>query len=305
MHRTHDREAIGEPPNPLGLDGVEFIEFSTSRPQALGELLEQLGFQPVARHRSREVLLYRQGTMNLIVNAHASGLPAAVQPTPVPQIAAIALRVRDAGAAWRRAVERGAWPVPPHPEPMELHIPAVHGVGTSRIYFVDRWNDFSIYDVDFVPLSTAGTAPPRTVPGAQPLAGLHLFGVVQYIGLDRMDDWTEFYGELFGYTALPDDTRFGILPRGRVLRSPCGRFYLQLIEPELDALDADPDETLHRIAFGTPDVLHAVRVLGQRGVSFVEQPGGLHSEARGALTRTQLQGVSFELVHHALPGAEA
>lgn len=293
MTPAHDREAIGEPPNPLGLDGIEFIEFSTSRPQALGEVFETLGFRPVARHRSREVLLYRQGDMNLVINAHASGLPAAVQPGPVPQIAAIGLRVRDAAAAWRRAVERGAWPVPARPEPMELHIPAVHGVGTSRIYFVDRWRDFSIYDVDFVALAAA---PGRAV---EPLAGLHLFGVVQYIGLDRLEDWTEFYAELFGYTALPDETRFGILPRGRVLRSPCGRFFLQLIEPDVDALDADPDETLHRLAFGTPDVLQAVRVLSQRGVAFVEQPGGLHSEARGALTQAQLHGVAFELVHHA------
>ena len=88
MTPAHDREAIGELPNPLGLDGIEFIEYSTSRPQALGEVFETLGFRPVARHRSREVLLYRQGDMNLVINAHASGLPAAVQPGPVPQIAA-------------------------------------------------------------------------------------------------------------------------------------------------------------------------------------------------------------------------
>ena len=64
------REAVGELPNPLGLQGVEFIEYATSRPQALGQALERMGFQPVARHRSREVLLYRQGDMNIIVNAH-------------------------------------------------------------------------------------------------------------------------------------------------------------------------------------------------------------------------------------------
>ena len=65
-----DREAIGEVPNPLGLDGIEFIEYATSRPQALGQVLEAMGFRPVARHRSREVVLYRQGSMNLVVNAH-------------------------------------------------------------------------------------------------------------------------------------------------------------------------------------------------------------------------------------------
>jgi shikimate dehydrogenase len=55
--------------NPLGLDGIEFIEYTTAKPQALGQVLEMMGFRPVARHRSREVMLYRQGGMNVIVNA--------------------------------------------------------------------------------------------------------------------------------------------------------------------------------------------------------------------------------------------
>ncbi|GIX25867.1 MULTISPECIES: VOC family protein [Caldimonas] len=292
---ARNREAIDEPPNPLGLDGIEFVEFATRRPQALGQVLEIMGFRPIARHRSREVLLYRQGSMNIVINAHAEGVPEAVQPGDAPEIAAIALRVRDAGAAWRRAIERGGWPVPAQPQPMELHIPALHGVGRSRIYLVDRYKDFSIYDVDFVPIPTVDPHPPA-------VAGLHWFGVVQYIGLGRMDDWTEFYGELFGFSALPDETRFGILPRGRVLASPCGQFYLQLIEPEPDAMDADPDETLHRVAFGTPDVRQAVRELTRRGMNFVES-SSVHTEDRGALTQTWLGSVAFELVHHPLPTA--
>ena len=67
---TINREGIPEGPNRLGLAGIEFIEYATSKPQALGQVLETLGFHPVARHRSREVLLYRQGDMNIIVNAH-------------------------------------------------------------------------------------------------------------------------------------------------------------------------------------------------------------------------------------------
>ena len=115
-----NREAIDEPPNPLGLDGIEFIEFATRRPQALGQVLETMGFRPIARHRSREVLLYRQGSMNIVINAHAEGLPEAVQPGDMPEIAAIALRVRDAGAAWRRAIQRGGWPVPAEPALAEV-----------------------------------------------------------------------------------------------------------------------------------------------------------------------------------------
>ena len=283
--RVLDREAIVDGPNPLGLDGVEFIEYATSKPQALGQVLETMGFRPISRHRSREVLLYRQGAINIIVNAHSSGTAL----TQAPVITAIALRVRDAAAAYRRALERGAWAVPARVEVMELNIPAVHGVGASRIYFVDRYKEFSIYDVDFTPIPTVDQHPPA-------LAGMHLFGVVQYIGNDRTEDWTEFYSELFGFSALAAEQRFGILPKGRILRSPCDRFYLQLIEPEPGVLDLDDDECLQRLGLGTADVVATVAQLRARGVEFVASKVG-DIDSRGALTRSLMGGVMFELVH--------
>ncbi|MBH2008708.1 MAG: hypothetical protein I8H71_03295 [Xanthomonadaceae bacterium] len=288
-----DREAIQEAANPLGLDGIEFIEYATAKPQALGQVLEMMGFRPIARHRSREVMLYRQGGMNVIVNAHIPVMPNGTQPADKPVLAAVALRVRDAAAAYAHALEKGAWAVPPRVEVMELNIPAIHGVGTSRIYFVDRYDKFSIYDVDFVPIPTVEQHPPA-------VAGLHFFGIVQYIGTDRTEDWAEFYRELFGFIELPAEQRFGILPKGRILRSPCpasSRFYLQLIEPDASVLEVESNEGLQRIGLGCPDVLAAVAELGTRGVEFVESRG-VHTEDRGALTKTWMGSVSFELVHN-------
>ncbi len=293
-----DREAIIDTANPLGLDGIEFIEYTTSKPQALGQVLEMMGFRPIARHRSREVLLYRQGSINIIVNAHGQAVPAGAG-SDKPVIAAIALRVRDAAAAYGRALERGAWAVPSRVEVMELNIPAIHGVGQSRLYFVDRYDKFSIYDVDFVPIPTVDAKPPA-------VAGLHFFGVVQYIGNDRTEDWAEFYRELFGFIDLPAEQRFGILPKGRILSSPgplASRFYIQLIEPDPSVLDVADDEGLQRIGLGAADVLGAVRALTQRGVEFVESRG-VHTEDRGALTKTWLGSVSFELVHNANQSAK-
>jgi len=291
MQDDINREALELPLNPLGMDGIEFIEYTTSRPQALGQLLESMGFRPVARHRSREVLLYRQGDMNVIINAHDSPEPRGglSSRSEVPQIAAIAFRVRDAASAYRRALERGAWAVPIQVEVMELHIPAVHGVGASRIYFVDRYKEFSIYDVDFIPIPTVELNPPA-------LTGLHFFGVVQYIGMERTEDWTEFYGELFGFTPLEDEVRFGVMPKGRLLRSACGKFLLQLVEPEPGLLDVEGSESLARLGLGTPDVLASVAALRSRGVAFVERGRAAPCE-RGALTQSQLGGVAFELVH--------
>lgn len=283
------REAIGELPNPLGLLGIEFVEYATSRPQALGQVLERLGFVPVARHRSREVLLYRQGDMHIIVNAHQGGLSGQAAPSETPVIAAVALRVRDAASAYRRVLELGAWAVPTQVEVMELNIPAIHGVGSSRIYFVDRHREFSIYDVDFVPIPGVDQRPPAQ-------HGLHLFGVVQYIGLDRADDWSAFYGELFGFAELPREQSFGVLTSGRILASPCGQFHWQLIEPDPDAATFEHDELLQRVAFGCDDVLATAAVLRERGMEFVESVHGVRTDERGALTRPMLGGLVFELV---------
>src|SRR6188768_2350057 len=162
--------AFSDEANPIGLDGIEFVEYATTKPQALGQVLEMMGFRPVARHRSREVLLYRQGPLNVIVDAHAKEAHG-----DTPTISAVALRVRDARAAYRHVLERGAWEVATHPEAMELNIPAIHGAGGSRIYFVDRYKEFSIYDVDFVKIPGVEPNPPAT-------AGMHFFGIVQYIG---------------------------------------------------------------------------------------------------------------------------
>ena len=283
------QEPIPEPSNPLGVDGLEFIEYATSQPQSFGALLGQMGFAAVARHRSREVTLYRQGSMNLVVNAHPDALPGLSVPSETPALTAMALRVRDAGFAYRHSLERGAWEIPTRASAMELHIPGIHGVGDSVIYFVDRYRDFSIYDVDFVPLAGTDPWPPA-------VAGLHWFGVVQAILGDRTDDWLGYYGSLFGFSVLPSGEYFGVLPKGTLLESPCHKFYLQLLEPPPDAEDIRWGEELVRVGLGAPDVPAAVRALKARGIVFVDH-GAVQPSDKGALTQFYLGGVTFELVH--------
>jgi 4-hydroxyphenylpyruvate dioxygenase len=274
-------ESLPEPSNPLGLDGIEFIEYATSQPQAFGALLQKMGFAAVARHRSREVMLYRQGSMNLIVNSHSAS-------EATPALAAIALRVRDAGQAFRHSLDLGAWEMPTRASAMELHIPGIHGVGESLIYFVDRYRDFSIYDVDFVPLAGVEPKPPA-------LAGLHWFGVVQAILNQRTRDWLDFYRHLFGFSVLPRGQYFGVLPKGTLLESPCRKFYLQLIEPPAGAEEIHWEEGLVRVGLGAPDIPAATRILQERGIVFIDH-GAVQPSDKGALTQVYLGGVTFELV---------
>lgn len=287
--QTPDREAVPEMANRLGIDGIEFIEYATSRPQALGQVLESMGFRPVARHRSREIILYRQGGMNLVVNAHPDDARVSATVGGHPVISAVAFRVKDALKAHTRCMALGAWDVPGHVQAMELHIPGIRGPGGSRFYFVDRWQEFSIYDIDFVPIPTVDLNPPA-------LAGMRYFGLVQYIGADRSADWIAYYERMFDFNLIPDEQRFGILPKGTLMRSPCGWFLWQLIEPD-PMMDYDEaPECLQRLGIGVPDVNVAVALLKSRGVEFVES-AQLHPKDRGALTRTVLGAVSFELVH--------
>jgi 4-hydroxyphenylpyruvate dioxygenase len=284
-----NREGVSDGPNRLGLAGIEFIEYATQRPQALGQVLEAMGFRPVARHRSREVVLYRQGGMNLVVNANPDDARAAGEH---PVLSAVAFRVADARLAHQRCLELGAWGVESRVQAMELHIPAIHGPGRSRFYFVDRWQEFSIFDIDFKSI-------PGTDPNPPAMAGMDYFGVVQYVGMGRSADWLAYFEHMFDFAAIPDEQRFGIMPKGKLMRSPGGHFLWQLVEPD-PGLEPDwgeaQTECLQRVGLGVPDVAKAVAELKARGVEFVESER-LHPEDRGALTRNLLGSVGFELVH--------
>ncbi len=269
--------------NPLGIDGIEYIEFATPQPQALANVLQMMGFVPSGRHRSREVMRYVQSDMNIIVNTSSDA-------STTPRLAAVAFRVRDAAVAHKQCLELGAWDQPTRASAMELNIPGIHGPGDSLIYFVDRYQDFSIYDVDFVPV------PAHKI---EPIGDLHFFGVVQSVLQNRTTAWKDFYHYLFGFAELPMHTSFGILPKGALLESPCKKFLWQLIEPPAGSEDFHWSEDLLRIGLGTKNVVNATEQLRARGVEFV-QLDPIRPSEKGALTKLYLGGVSFELVHSEL-----
>src|SRR5580698_2635143 len=94
--------------NPLGTDGFEFVEYTAPNTVQLGRLFESMGFSRVARHRSKDVSLYRQGNINFIVNAEKDSLAQRFAQAHGPSACAMAFRVRDAASALRRAVAAGA-----------------------------------------------------------------------------------------------------------------------------------------------------------------------------------------------------
>ncbi len=275
--------AAGSGANVLGMDGLEFVEYATANPEAFGTVLEKIGFVLVARHRSRRVLLYRQGTMNIVVDADPDVIASStLQPDDVA-LSALALRVADARKAYQRLVGNGAWPIPSRAEAMELNIPGVHGVGDSILYLVDRYHDISFYDVDFNFEPDVDRNPPV-------LHGLEFHGVVQTADTRRTDVWFDFYGQLFGFmpTTTNSDDAYGA-----VLSSPCGKFEVELLElPEDFARDPHWDEAFTRLVFSTTDLAATVASLRSKGFEFDSR-----STATAALTRSVRGGAQFGFVN--------
>ncbi|MBK7975374.1 MAG: 4-hydroxyphenylpyruvate dioxygenase [Deltaproteobacteria bacterium] len=257
--------------NPMGTDGFEFVEYATTDPTALDGLFRAMGLVPVARHRSKDVTLYRQGGVNFVVDAEPSSFAQAFARVHGPSICAIAFRVRDAARAFERAVALGAKPVRGRVGPMELNLPAIRGIGGSLIYLIDRYGDRTIYDVDFVP---TGEAPPADV-------GLtHVDHLTHNVLKGRMNRWAEFYERLFGFREIRYfDIRgqlTGLLSRALV--SPCGKIRIPVNEPteggsQIQAyLDAYHGEGIQHVALGCRDIFATVRAMRERGLRFLATP---------------------------------
>src|SRR2546421_6839414 len=198
--------------NPMGTDGFEFVEYTGPDPQALAALFERMGFVAAARHRSKDVTLYKQGAVNFILNAEPESFAQAFARLHGPSVCAIAFRVRNAAQAYDRAISHGAKPVHGEVGPMELNIPAIRGIGGSLIYLVDRYGEHSIYDVDFIDIDSVDDASgkrtegnPRfpsvtSLPSAgagkpteRPGAGLtHIDHLTHNVHKGRMDHWARF-----------------------------------------------------------------------------------------------------------------
>jgi 4-hydroxyphenylpyruvate dioxygenase len=266
-----------QPENPMGTDGFEFIEYTAPNPELLGELFEQMGFAAVARHRSKDVLLYRQGRINFIVNREADSFAQSFARVHGPSVCAFAMRVKNAAKAYQRALDLGAKPFHGPVGPMELNIPAIKGIGDSLIYLVDRYpgnnGELSIYDVDFVPIAGAEQWPK----GAGLAEVDHLTHNV-YTG--RMDTWARFYEKLFNFREIRyfdiQGKKTGLT--SRALTSPCGKIRIPINEPSdkgsqiQEYLDAYHGEGIQHIALSTDDIFETVEMLRDMEVRFLDTP---------------------------------
>ena len=182
--------------NPMGLCGFEFVEFASPTPNVLEPLFEQLGFTLVARHRSKDALLYRQGGINFIVNREPKSLAAYFAAEHGPSACGLAFRVRDSHQAYNRALELGAQPIEIPTGPMELRLPAIKGIGGAPLYLIDRYEDGkSIYDIDF-----------EFIEGVERHPVGHGFKLIDHLTHNvykgRMAFWGSFYERIFNFREI-------------------------------------------------------------------------------------------------------
>lgn len=264
--------------NPAGLDGFEFIEFSAPEKGMLEPVFETMGFEKIARHRSKDVELWRQGKINLITNYEPKSAAWYFAREHGPSACGMGFRVKNAAAAYTHLLDQGAEPVKVETGPMELHIPGIRGIGNSIIYLIDRYghgeDDLNIYDIDF-----------EYLPGIERHPEGCGFQVIDHLTHNvyggRMSYWADFYEKLFNFQEI---RYFDIKGEytgltSKALTAPDGKIRIPLNEEGKSGggqieefLREFNGEGIQHIALICDDLIACWDKLNKKGVPFMTAP---------------------------------
>ncbi|MCM2329913.1 MAG: 4-hydroxyphenylpyruvate dioxygenase [Pseudomonas sagittaria] len=267
--------------NPMGLMGFEFIEFAAPTPNTLEPIFAMMGFTKVATHRSKDVHLYRQGDINLILNNEPKSLASYFAAEHGPSACGMAFRVKNAHQAYARALELGAQPVDIPTGPMELRLPAIKGIGGAPIYLIDRFGEgSSIYDIDFEFIEGVDRHPEG--------AGLKLIDHLTHnVYRGRMAYWADFYEKLFNFREL---RYFDIKGEytgltSKAMTAPDGLIRIPLNEESSKGVGQIEEflmqfngEGIQHVAFLTDDLLKTWDALKELGMRFMTAPPATYYE---------------------------
>ncbi|WP_419904104.1 4-hydroxyphenylpyruvate dioxygenase [Kiloniella sp.] len=267
--------------NPMGLNGFEFVEFAAPDPQVLVDLFTTLGFELVAKHRSKDVDLYRQGSTNFIINKEKGSPASYFAEEHGPSPCGMAFRVANSHQAYNRALELGAQPMDIPCGPMELKLPAIKGIGGAPIYLIDRYEDgASIYDIDFEFLT-----------GVDPHPKGYGLDVIDHLTHNvyrgRMEYWADFYEKFFNFREL----RFFDIKgeytglTSKAMSAPDGKIRIPLNEESSagkgqieEYLMKFNGEGIQHIALTTPDIYKTISDMRANGVEFMDAPPATYYE---------------------------
>ena len=267
--------------NPMGLMGFEFVEFASPTPNTLEPVFETMGFTKVATHRSKDVVLYRQGEINFIINNEPRSAASYFAAEHGPSACGMAFRVKNAPQAYARALELGAQPIEIPTGPMELRLPAIKGIGGAPLYLIDRHGDGrSIYDIDFEFIEGVDRHPSG--------AGLKLIDHLTHnVYRGRMAHWAAFYERLFNFREI----RFFDIKgeytglTSKAMTAPDGKIRIPLNEESSrgagqieEFLMQFNGEGIQHIALLSDDLLATLDALRKAGVPFMKAPPATYYE---------------------------
>lgn len=257
------------PENPIGLDGFEFVEFTSPDPARMVQLIEQLGFTAYSKHPSKAITRYKQGRINLLVNLEPTGQVAAFRTAHGPSANGMAFRVADAKAAYELALSRGAKPADASTSALpDAYV--LEGIGGSLLYLVDRYGDKgTIYDAW------------EQIPGAamaelKNSVGLDLLDHLTHnVMRGQMRTWSTFYNQIFGFE---EQKYFDIKGQATGLFSqamiaPDKAIRIPLNESQDDKSQIEEfireynGEGIQHLAFTTANIYETVEALRARGVN--------------------------------------
>ena len=255
--------------NPAGTDGFEFVEFAHPEPQQLRDLFGRMGYEFVARHRTKAVELWQQGDITYVLNDEPGSHGRMFVDEHGPCAPSMGWRVADARHAFEHAVRNGAEPYEGPGKVIDL--PAIVGIGGSLIYFNDRYGDANPYDAEF---EWVAQPKPKGV-------GFHyLDHLTHNVHKGNMDTWFDFYGRLFNFRQIrffDIEGKFSGL-HSRALTSPDGRIRIPINEDRgetgqiVEYLKRYKGEGIQHIAVGTEDIYASVDAIAERGVKFMPKP---------------------------------
>jgi 4-hydroxyphenylpyruvate dioxygenase len=267
--------------NPLGLCGFEFVEFASPAPGVLEALFVQMGFTEVAKHRSKDVVLYRQGGINFIVNREPKSIAAYFASEHGASACGLAFRVRDAHHAYEQALARGAQPIEIPTGPMELRLPAIKGIGGAPLYLIDRFEDGkSIYDIDFQFYDGVDHHP-------KGYGFIDIDHLTHNVYKGRMAHWGSFYERIFNFREI---RYFDIQGEytgltSRAMTAPDGKIRIPLNEEAgknggqiEEFLMQFNGEGIQHVALRTDDLIAAVDALHMAGVPLMSAPNEVYYE---------------------------
>lgn len=259
--------------NPLGTDGFEFVEYAAPDAKQLDALFVRMGFKAVAKHRSKDVTLYRQGQINFLINNEPGSHGVKFAQQHGPCACAMAFRVKDAQYAFEQAVKKGAKPFEAPINEGEEKIPAIYGIGDSVLYFVDKYQSSTIYDTDFEFFDGIDANPPGV--------GLNLIDHLTHnVHRGEMDKWAKFYGDIFNFSEIRYFDIEGKMTglTSRALSSPCGKIKIPLNQSKDDKsqieeyLNEYKGEGIQHIALTTSDIYNTVETMRDKGTRFLTVP---------------------------------